>query len=910
MSVKPSYEELEQRIKELEQEVVNREYTQKRLNQQEKTLQALLNASMETAILVDLEGTILAINEIAAQRIGKDIDELIGLGIFDYLPHDMAQSRMTKGEEVIHSGKPVRFQDDRGGRFYDNNIYPVFDTEGKVKSLAIYAKDITEAKQAEEALKQSEERYKSLIHKIQAAVVVHDADTRIISCNSKAQSLLGLTEDQILEKTAVDPYWEFYNTDGKRMSPKEYPVNQVLASRQPLRDFTAGINIPNKTDQVWVLVNADPVMDKEGNIQQVIVTFMDITDHKHAEEALRNSEERYRSLFENTGTATFVTNDDMTISQVNAGCEKLSGYSREEIVGKMKTTDFVSPEDLERIIKYHTGRREEIDESPPGYEFNLVDKHGKVKTVFIQVAMIPGTKQSIASIVDITSLKETEKALQESEEKYRILFENATDAIFMAQDGLIKFPNPKALEMIGYTEEELEKIPFADLLHPEDREVILERYKKRLAGDNDIPSTYSHRVRNKKGDELWVELNAIQITWDGRPAGLNFIRDITQQKRIESQLQQAQKLEAIATLAGGIAHQFNNALSPITVNLEMLEMDSSDDEDLINYVKPMRDSIQRMAQLTNQLLAYARGGKYRVKIISPSDLVRDTLPLIEHIIDPAIHIDTDLPRNILPIEADITQIQMVLTAVLQNASEAIKGEGLIKISSRNQEIDEASANSFPEIRTGSYVSLTIEDDGKGMDEQTKSRIFEPFFTTKFQGRGLGMAAVYGIIKNHGGWITVDSELDRGTTVRILLPMVKEKVKETKKPSIKPIKGIGTILVVEDEEAVLNTHRRVLEKLGYRILEARTGKEAIEIAYSFAGKIDLAILDVVLPDMDGKTICPFLMKARPNTKVLVCSGYTLEGLAQEILDVGAHGFIQKPFSVVTLSNEIKKLIEGK
>ena len=270
------------------------------------------------------------------------------------------------------------------------------------------------------------------------------------------------------------------------------------------------------------------------------------------------------------------------------------------------------------------------------------------------------------------------------------------------------------------------------------------------------------------------------------------VRDISGRKRADS----------ISTLAAGIAHQFNNALVGIVGNIELLKMDLPEDENIDKYLETMETSVRRMAHLTDQLLAYARGGKYQPKTICLSDFVEHSLPLIQHGMDSAIHLETDLSGGISYIEADPTQIQMVLSAVVTNASEAIDGPGCIRITTRNQWIDEELAKLHPDLRPGYYVCLTIEDDGKGMDEETRSRLFEPFFTTKFQGRGLGMAAVYGIVRHHHGWISVDSEVGRGTVISIYLPASEVELEEAEGAEMEVDKGPGPLLVIEDEGAVM------------------------------------------------------------------------------------------------------------
>jgi two-component system cell cycle sensor histidine kinase/response regulator CckA len=511
----------------------------------------------------------------------------------------------------------------------------------------------------------------------------------------------------------------------------------------------------------------------------------------------------------------------------------------------------------------------------------------------------------------------TDEALRESESRYRRLFETAQDGILIldAGTGQIADVNPFLLEMLGYSHNEflnkkLWEIGFFKDVE-ESRLAFNELQEKGYVRYEHLP------LETKDGLPIDVEFVSNAYWVNNKQVIQCNIRDITERKKaeelrrkLESQLRQSQKMEAIATLAGGIAHQFNNALSVITVNLDFLEMDLPGDENILKHIESMQHAAQRMTQLTGQLLAYARGGKYQAKNISLNDFVTDTLPLLQHTLKPSVYVETDLAHGVWKIRGDLIQMQMVLSAILANSSEAIEKQGRIRITCRNEIVTEEKARGFPGLKPGAYVDLKIEDNGKGMDEETRSRVFEPFFTTKFQGRGLGMAAAYGIVKNHNGWISIESQLDRGTIVHIYLPVIPDAdARRTKTPKIEPHKATGTILLIEDEEMVMDVSRALLAHLGYLVLEAKTGKEAIGISRTFEGNIDLAILDILLPDMNGKAVYPFLMETRPNLKVIVCSGYSLEGPAQEILDAGAQGFVQKPFSLATLSVKMQEVMGG-
>jgi len=500
------------------------------------------------------------------------------------------------------------------------------------------------------------------------------------------------------------------------------------------------------------------------------------------------------------------------------------------------------------------------------------------------------------------------------------LVNNMPDAIAIFDDeGIITEINSRFTRMFGYSEEEALGKNISDLVAPPDRLEEAHAYRQRITSGEVVDV---ETVRMSK-DEALIDVSArsAPVIVDHHRIGYFVIyRDISPRKqaererdRLESQLQHSRKMEAIATLAGGIAHQFNNALTPITGNIDLLELKFPKDEKVLEKLKHMRTSALHMTHLTSQLLAYARGGKYHARTVSLTDFVKDVLPLIEPTLKPGVHIETDLPARTMGVEMDPLQMQMVLSAVISNSSDAIEGTGCIRISTRDVNLDEAFVKDLPGLKAGVYASLTVEDQGQGMDEETRSRIFEPFFTTHFIGRGLGMAAVYGIVTNHGGGITVDSALGKGTTVRIYLPVARaesEALREesVKESSLKPALGEETVLVIEDEVPVMFLTRTLLRKLGYTVLEASTGKEAVDIARAFDGTIDLALLDIKLPDMTGNQVYPLIMEARPGMKVLVCSGYSVDGPVQDILDAGAEGFIQKPFSVVTLSEKLKEVLQ--
>jgi two-component system, cell cycle sensor histidine kinase and response regulator CckA len=508
-------------------------------------------------------------------------------------------------------------------------------------------------------------------------------------------------------------------------------------------------------------------------------------------------------------------------------------------------------------------------------------------------------------------LRRIQEELEEARDRYSHLYDFApVGYLTVNEKGIVEGANLTFATLMGTERSAVVGKPFSRFIQREDQDVY-HLNLQRLLESGDLQSLKLRLTKND-GSDFFTNLECMLIREsDSASKQIRIVvSDITEQKELEWRLRQAQKMESIAKLAGGIAHQFNNALFVVTATTDLLEMQVPKDEMTSEYFASIRKSTGRMTQLTRQLLAYARGGKYEVKDISLSVLVRKTLPLLQHTLDPSISVETNLPGDILKTKGDLTQLVMVLSILLSNAVDSIESEGHIKIACRNELITKEDAKAFPGLSPGPYVSMTVEDNGRGMDEETKKRAFEPFFTTKFLGRGLGLAAAYGIVKNHGGWISIESQIGRGTSVCIYLPVVHElEEKKAQRVHKEPLKGNGTILLIEDEVAVIAALRKLLERLGYHVLEAETGKEAIRLARAYDGEIDLAILDVFLPDMNGNKVYPLLKEFRPDLKVLVFSGYSLDGPAQEILDAGAHGFLQKPVSIEVLSGKLKELLQA-
>ncbi|MDQ5985242.1 MAG: Sensor histidine kinase RcsC [Syntrophus sp. SKADARSKE-3] len=642
--------------------------------------------------------------------------------------------------------------------------------------------------------------------------------------------------------------------------------------------------------------------------QEVTDVHSSETDLKNILDSLRHKDELYRLIAELSSDAIVVMGNDGLLF-FNQTYLDLLGYSGPEDLAHQPLMFNIHPEDRSMVAD-NARRRLEGESIPPRYEFRMLRKDGSVIDVEISAAIITyrNKRATLIFLRDITERKQTEAKLKDREEQYRLVVENAGEAINVAQNGYLVFVNRATIEILMYPEEVLMSRPFTDFIHPEDRDTVYERHYKRLNGEI-YPHIYPFRIITQDGVIKWVEIHAVVITWRGQAATLNFLSDITERRKLESQLQQAQKMEAIGTLAGGIAHDFNNLLMGIQgyVSLMLLHIETTHPH--YEKLKSIEAQVQSGANLTRQLLGFARGGRYEVRPTNLNELIVKTVALFART-KKEIHIHETYEESLLPAEMDRGQIEQVILNLLVNAWQAMPGGGSIYIKTENIFMDKNKCRPF-DIIPGPYVKVCVTDTGMGMDEKTQERVFDPFFTTKEMGRGtgLGLASAYGIINGHGGIINVYSEKGHGTTFSFYLPALDVKVEEHENQRTGLIAGEETILLVDDEPTILEVTKALLESLGYLVLTARSGLDAINVYENRSQEIDLVILDMIMPDMGGGETFDRMKAINPAVKVILSSGYSMADQAKSIMALGIRAFIQKPFQLAELSQRIRTVLDG-
>ena len=637
--------------------------------------------------------------------------------------------------------------------------------------------------------------------------------------------------------------------------------------------------------------------------------LVDQEERNYAQNALRESEDRYRSVFENTGTATVIIEDDMTISVANAEYENLTGFSNKEVENKKKWTEFVVEEDVKKMKENHVERRRNDGNVPTGYEFRILDRQGNVKNVYLKIGIIPGTTKSIASMVDITPLKRTRQALYKSETEKKAILDGITTTIRLVDENLeILWANKASGASVNRSPEEMIGHKCYEFWG---------EHETTCAGCPAITTIREKRtnqiIRHGTDGKIW-DLKTEPVFDDkGNLVGVvQIAHDITDKSRLEAQLQQAQKMEAIGTLAGGIAHDFNNILGGIIGYAELAKMKAPEGSNVIAYLDKMIKSGDRAADLIKQILTLSRRHKQEQRPVQVEHIVKEALSLLRATLPTTIEIRTDLAKDAGIVNADPTQIHQVIMNLTTNAGHAMREDGgVLEVTLANIELDDPSASKNLDLVAGSYLRLAVSDTGHGMTSEIVERIFDPYFTTKDtgEGTGLGLSVAHGIVKTYGGTITAYSEPGEGTTFHVYLPLILEEEREVKESEEPLPTGSERILFIDDEEVLLEIGSQILEQLGYEVVPEKSSVRALELFRAEPDRFDLVITDMTMPHMTGDKLARKLMKIRPHIPIILCTGHSVLVSEKKAEEIGIKAFVMKPLVMRNFAETVRNVLDA-
>ncbi len=758
--------------------------------------------------------------------------------------------------------------------------------------------DITEKVLTVEALKESEAKFRTLTENSPNMIFINNQG-KVVYTNKRCEEIMGYTKNEF-----YDPDFDFLtliapectdlvksnfrkHMDGENLEPYEYTI------------------VNKEGHKIEALITTN-LIDYEGE-KAILGIVTNISKQKRVERALEESRRDWENIFQAISHPTLILNPQHRVIAANRTAVQKTGISNNdlkdmhcyEVFHESRIPNKICP--MERIVKSGRPRTLEMELKALGGTFlvtctPIIDNNGQLEKV-IHIA------------TDITQRKQAEEALQASESKFRSFFDLSPQSVARIdfESGQMVEVNQKFCELFGFDKNEISGRSMLELglCSEEQIHVFLDVLNRTSRVDG-----LEMNLKAKDGSILTTLVFARLIPINDDNFILVIFNDITKRKRLEQQLQQAHRMEALGTLAGGIAHDFNNLLMGILGNASLILSDMELHNPYREQLNNIESYVHSAAELTKQLLGFARGGKYEVKPTNLNELIERSASMFGRT-KKEIHIHQKLQKDIWTVAIDQGQIDQVLLNLYVNAWQAMAGGGHLYIQTQNITLNHDNANRY-NLGAGRYVKISITDTGIGMDDVTQQRIFEPFFTTQAMGRGtgLGLASAYGIIKNHGGTIHVYSEKGKGATFYIHLPVCEEDITPNKNSDREILMGQETILIVDDEKMIIEIGKKMLTKMGYRPMIAISGQEAIEVYRENLESIDLIILDMIMPDMNGQEAFDNLKKLNPAVKVLLSSGYSLNEQAQRIMESGCYGFIQKPFDAVKLSQKIRKIIDAR
>ena len=770
-------------------------------------------------------------------------------------------------------------------------------------------------RKAEEALQESEEKYRTLIENAVEAILVAQ-DGVFIFANPKGEELFGHSNEELSSK------------------PLTYFIHEE--DREMVRDRHERRIIGEDLPQVYPF----RIIDKYGHIKWVelkVVLFSweerpatlcfmtDITGNKRAQESLKESEERYRNLVELSPEAIFVHQEGQ-IKYINREGTKIFGATNpQELIGK-PAMELIHPDYYEaakaRIEQVYSTRKTlpRVEQKYVRIDKQIIDV--EARGTYIDYLGKPAT---LSVIRDITNEKRKEKELKESEERYRLLIESADhsgQAIIIHQDiGKIEaaciFSNQTAVSITGYTQEELADLSWMDILHPQDRDAALKRYRIRLTG-KDIPDLFETSIIRKDGKEVSIELSSTISEFQGNRALITFFRDITERKqmeeerkKLEDQLQQAYKMEAIGTLAGGIAHDFNNILTPIIVQSELALMDIDEKNPIRFNLQEVMKAGLRAKDLVKQILTFSRQSEQQPIPLRITPIIREAIKLLRASLPTTIEIQFNLEKDEDTVMADPTQIHQVLMNLCTNAAHAMRDKGgILNVSLNKVALDSEYTSRYTELEPGPYTKLAVSDSGHGISPEVIDRIFDPFFTTKdrSEGTGMGLAVVHGIIKSYGGEIIVETEPGEGTTFNVFIPRAKTVAADEPEITTELPVGNERVLVIDDEQGMVETLCRMLDRLGYQTTKRTSSVEELELFKAGPDRFDLVISDQTMPNITGIELAKTFMDIRPDMPIILCTGFSEKVNEDSAKAMGISAFILKPIVMRDIAHTIRQVLD--
>ncbi len=779
----------------------------------------------------------------------------------------------------------------------------VRDEKGRTLYYDGTVEDVTERRKAEEELRRahelltsSEQRLKSIVETEPECVKVLDTHGNLVEMNPAG---LAMIEAGSLDEVRGKPLLSLIAPEHRAAFGKL--VKSVLSGQSQRLEFEM---VGLKGRRRWAETYSVPLRDAEGAVTGLLGVTRDITERREMERTLRESEERYRDLVENSHEIIGTHALDGTILSLNRAVVQVLGVPREDVVGT-NLRDLVVPKHRHEVDDYLRKVAAEGEASglmrvrrPDGAE-RLWDYRTSVRS--------EGVREPVVRCVirDVTEEWQARKKLEESEERYRDLVEKAGVAILMDDEaGRITYCNTRALELFGYARDEIGHMSIEQLIHPDDRERVMAVHRAHLAGESGA-WTYRFRGIRRDGRTLHLAVDVTPLIRGGKITGTrSYIRDVTEEQLLQAQLLQAQKMESVGRLAGGVAHDFNNILQAILAHADVALAGLGTGSPPEEHLREIRTAAERGANLTRQLLAFSRREEIHPKILDLNELTAGMLKMLRRVIGEHIEIAFQPGVEPLVVEADPGQLEQVLLNLAVNARDAMPDGGRLVIATS---IEPPSTAGGPR-----RAVLRVTDTGCGMDEATRQRIFEPFFTTKErgQGTGLGLATVYGIVKRHHGSIDVESEPGRGTTFTVRLPAAAATAETAPaETSAETTGGNEVILVAEDDPVVRRVLVGALEDAGYTVLEAEDGAQAVELFRAHAEKVSLALLDALMPRMDGVQTMARIREIRPGLPVLFSTGYAGQALGHSLDLPPDAEMIQKPYSVSQLLSTIRRLLDS-